>query len=234
MKSLKHLKGMACWSNVSVVDKLDREERRQFMDMRSIFFLARNENFDVKLHQRSIILEKKSYSHAWLDRLPFPQLTMEKATTAYRLSNLYPCNILDGVNKFNSVEQAFQYTKAVTCGNVKAKARIMSLTDPCLIMEESKKLKDSYQWAKEAESVLFKFNCIKFDDPDLCEYLKSTGTQHLYAALFHPIWGCQLHLGQARNCAQDKIPGENLHGLLLEKTPKTTTKERKTRRRSRE
>ena len=76
---------------------------------------------------------------------------------------------------------------------------IMSLSDPYMIMNEAKKIKITYEWARDADRYLYKFNKIKFHQPELREHLVST-RGYLYEASFNPIWGAGFHLGQARFC----------------------------------
>ena len=93
----------------------------------------------------------------------------------------------------------------------------MDLSDPYDIMEAGKKIRDTKEWAKQAEGELFRYNAIKFSDPDMEEYLKETGDLYLYEALFNKTWGVCMHLGQAENCTQDSQIEGNLHGRNLER-----------------
>ena len=237
MKSLKNLKGKRLWSGVSIGDDLDDKERREFLDLRSIYFLAKDLGLDARLRQRAVIIDKKSYTYSMLDKLPSPELTLEKATTAYsddgvlfrsnhnRFSNLYPCEIEYEGAQFNSVEQAFQFEKARICGDKKAQERVMALSCPYAIMSEGKKVKDTAKWAKVTEQALYKLNCIKFTPEDMRDHLQSTKDLYMYEASFHPVWGAGYHLGQTELCTQKNLIGENLHGRILEKIRKEQRKE---------
>ena len=212
MKGLKHLKGNQYWSGVSIGDELNDLERRQFMDIRAMYFLAKSMNMDTRLRQRAIIIDKKSYPHHMLDRMPYPELTLEKATTATtpdgllfrsnhnRYSNLYPCKIKDEGVEFTSVEQAFQAKKASVCKDNVAREVIMSLDCPYKIMQAGKKVKETVEWAKMAESQLYKFNKLKFSDPDLKAHLLNSGEKHMYEASFH-LYGEQVSTWDRRGNA---------------------------------
>ena len=239
MKSLKNLKGKVQWKGISIGDQLDEKERREFMDLRAMYFLARDLEFDVRLRQRSIILDKKSYTHSMLDRLPYHELTLERATTSYsedgilfrsihnRFSNLYPCVITKEGKDYNCVEQAFQAKKARVLGEKKTEERIMSMLCPYAMMNEGKKLKDSANWVKMAEKELYELNTIKFEEPSMKAHLQGTGDQRMYEASFHPVWGVGYHLGQADLCTHDTMRGANLHGLILERVRRDQQKAEK-------
>ena len=204
-----------------------------------MYFLAKDLGMDTRLRQRAVIINKVSYPHNMLNRMPDPELTMEKATTAYsedgimfrsnhhKLSNLYPCEIEDDGIHYSSVEQAFQCGKARMCGDKKAESRIKGMSCPYDMMSEGKKVRETANWAKMAENYLYRLNCQKFEKEDMKEYLQNTGEYHLYEASFHPVWGCGYHLGQADVCRVDTLKGENIHGKIL-------TRIRKNQRRAEE
>ena len=88
----------------------------------------------------------------------------------------------------------------MVCGSKAAQDAIMDLTDPYDIMAEGKKIRDTREWAKHICCLQGHSTCMR-PHSILCG-------------------GCCLHLGQGDQCTYDNIPGENIHGNLLERIRK--------------
>ena len=229
MKSLKFLKNNDFWLGVSFGDELNEVEQRQYFDLRAMFFHAKSRNMNTQLRQKVILIDKNPYPHYRLGNLPYPELTMENATTANtpdgilfrsqynRYSNLYPCQVKRNGEIFNCVEQAFQVQKAIICKNKRAETILRALTCPYKMMQEAKRINDTPEWARQAEGELYMCNKNKFEDPMLREHLKASGTKRMYEASFHPLWGSGFHLGQAERCIEANLRMENGHGRILER-----------------
>ena len=102
-RNVRKLQGNPTWTGISLMDQLSDTERREYNDLRCIFFLAKRVGIKgVKLRQRSVIIGGKTYAHSDLDMLPYG-LSMRKATTIKTpdgigfksshnpFSNLFPC-----------------------------------------------------------------------------------------------------------------------------------------------
>ena len=229
-RNIRFLHDKPGWQGISLMDDLTARERKQYNDLRAIFFLAKKSGKirKVKLRQRSVLINDRAYQHSDLDALPFG-LNMWKATTiktadglGFRseynpLSNLYPCEVWYKNMEYTSTEQAYQHDKATTAGNAQAATDIMAAEDPYVIMKLGADVKPTQEWNKGATKLMYKLVSSKFQPVHMRDILLKTGKNRLYELTYDKTYGAGRHLGNARNLCHDNTTGGNILGLLLEK-----------------
>ena len=228
-RNVRQLQGKKDWRGISIMDQLDEQERREYNDLRSIFFLAKKVGVKrLKLRQRSIVIDGYAYRHADLGQLPY-RLTLKNATTVITpdgigfksvhnpLSNLFPCAVEHGHYEYKSVEQALQYLKAKGAGDTDAAIKILQSKDPYEMMKIGAKVDVADDWKKGETKLVYSLLMSKFEDPVHRKLLLATKQKNLYELTYHKTYGCGHHLGNAHKLTKDKVVGGNLLGLLLEK-----------------
>ena len=82
------------------------------------------------------------------------------------LSNWYPCEIHSDDRPFRSLEQAYQFHKAVYCGEASA-LKLQHTTDPRSAKDLGEKIcgLDNTDWEKERSDVMLELVKVKFSDP---------------------------------------------------------------------
>ena len=231
-RNVRKLRDMGQWNGVSLMDQLDEKERRQYNDLRCLFFLARrNKIAGIKLRQRSVLIGGKPYYHKDLNDLPYG-LNMKMATSVKTpdgigfksehnpLSNLFSCKVDDDDHTYNSVEQALQFNKAKACGNREAGEQIMASNDPYFIMKVGSSLNPPAEWKKDETKKVYSYLRSKFNDHTVRGYLLKTKKNHLYELTYHKTYGTGHHLGNAHKLTQNTVVGGNVLGTHLEKLRK--------------
>ena len=228
-RKVSNLQGRDAWKGVSLLDELSKREAKEFAELRSLYHLAKRWNVkDIKLRQRSLIIENSSYAHKDIASLPYG-LTLKAASMikttdgiAFKsehsvFSNLSPCEIQYRDVDYTSLEQALQHQKAVGCGENKVADSILAETDPYEIMNLSKQLNPSKDWNKGVTKMVLELLTLKFNDERRARTLTRTQGKHLYECTFNPIFGVGRHMGNVSNLTFDKVKGGNMLGRLLEK-----------------
>ena len=234
-RNISYLQGNQTWAGVSLQDELSKQETKEFNELRSLYFLAkRNKVENVRLRQRALVIDRKTFTHKDIPSLPYG-LNLKDATTITTpdgicfksehnpLSNLFPCKILHKNGEYSSVEQALQYDKALSGENKNIAESILKTHNPYEIMELGKGVTPRKDWNKGATKLVYELLQGKFSDDKMADILAKTGEVHLYECTFHPVYGVGRHLGNAHSLTFEKIKGGNMLGRLLEKVRSEVT-----------
>ena len=145
------------------------------------------------------------------------------------LSNFYPCKLsLHGV-EHKSSEHAFQYTKAMRCGDLDGAKSIQNASDAITAKRFGDKIKPTEQWRDTCEVAMHEVlenKTVQF--PQFREKLRTSkrGTVFVEAA-FSGKWGSGLDRKGTLNTKQNAWPGENKTGEIINKIAKTIRKRKK-------
>ena len=188
---------------------------------------ARLLNHHAILKGDRIVIDKRSYSINQLHQLPLELQPAHAATRqvedvlafftgATPLSNFYKTNVeIDG-QTYSSVEQYFQYSKAVFTENLEKANKILESSQParCKAIGDSIKVDDD-AWLPEAKRIMRKGCYAKFNQDDFAKKtLIDTQNYVLAEASKDKIWGIGLTLS-AKNIANKDDWGQNCLGQTL-------------------
>lgn len=118
------------------------------------------------------------------------------------LSNFHPHDFEIYGLKFSSVEQAYQYKKAMDCNCEEVAKKILQTHDPYRIKELAKHVSVTPEWTNARAKVMEILLRAKFSDPKLRDQLQETVPLELFHNVKDGYWGA---------------PGRNVHGRLLMK-----------------
>ena len=142
------------------------------------------------------------------------------------LSNFYPCELdIFGI-KHKSAEHAFQYIKAVRCGDLDSANSIKDADDALSALQLGKKVKSNDQWESTKVTVMEEIlenKCVQvpvFRDK-LCTSKQSTT---FVEATYNNEWGSGLNRDGTCNTKPDHWPGKNKLGVLMKKIAKKIRK----------
>ena len=134
------------------------------------------------------------------------------------LSNWYNCEVNYKGHTFNSVEQGYQWSKAIFANDVTAARNLLYTTDP----REAKDLGMNVQglqyadWNSEKDTIMRELVKIKFtDNIDLKNELLGTGDLKLAEAGLDTHFAIGLSLPSVDIFDSDKWKGQNLLGKIL-------------------
>lgn len=142
------------------------------------------------------------------------------------LSNFYPCELdIYGV-KHKSAEHAFQYTKAIRCGDLDAASKITAAEDALSAMRLGKKIKTNEQWNATKEAVMEEIIENKSVQVKLFqEKIRSAKQSTTFVeTTYNDEWGSGLDRTGTINTKQDKWPGKNTLGTIIKKVAKKVRK----------
>lgn len=183
---------------------------------------------NAKVVGNKIIIEGQSYAQNELDLIPkeiIYEARQERAVPqgiAFRgedsvFSNFYPCDIVIGGERFSSVEQYFQYCRAVDNGYALLSKKIMRTNDPKAQKMFGDRVDDKDSWIEKSEQVLYVGVYAKFAQCDeLCAKLLETGSLKLFEATTDEKFGCGMGLKSEKWTTSD-WNGRNAHGEILMK-----------------
>lgn len=142
------------------------------------------------------------------------------------LSNFYPCELeIFGV-KHKSAEHAFQYIKAVRCGDLDSANAIAKADDALAALRLGKKVKSNDQWVSTKVSIMQEIlenKCVQvpvFRD----KLVTSKQSTTFVEATYNNEWGSGLDRDGTRNTKPDHWPGKNVLGVLMKKIAKRVRK----------
>lgn len=142
------------------------------------------------------------------------------------LSNFYPCELeIFGV-KHKSAEHAFQYIKAVRCGDLDSANAIAKADDTLAALRLGKKVKSNDQWVSTKVSVMEEIlenKCVQvpvFRD----KLVTSKQSTTFVEATYNNEWDSGLDRDGTRNTKPDHWPGKNVLGVLMKKIAKKVRK----------
>lgn len=197
-------------------------------DFRMILKLAKSQNVPASATNTKITVNNITYSHKNLDCLP-DGLKLEDAKVvkvknglAFQshhawLSNFYPANIVIHGEKFDSAEQAFQYTKAIRMKDTVAASLILKKKKPQDIKKLGAGVEITPQWDSDKIDVMRFIVKEKFrQNPDICQKLFRTGQQQLIEATLDPFWGAKATLTSKSLKTGTWIGGNMLGKIIME------------------
>lgn len=138
------------------------------------------------------------------------------------LSNFFPCEInLYGVCH-KSAEHAFQYAKAMQCGDLDAAKTILTAEDALSAKRLSDKVRINDQWSTTCEAVMTEVienKCVQVQQSR--EKLRSVKRNVVLAeSTYNDTWGTGLNKTGTENTKQQAWPGKNPLGHILSKIAK--------------
>lgn len=135
------------------------------------------------------------------------------------LSNMYPCTLKALGKDFNSVEQAYQYSKAIRRGQLDVATSICSAPTPMMAKKQAKFLKYDKNWTKKEKSSLMS-QLLEAKYAQVQEFkdaLQQTGKNTIVETVpGEYTWGSGITEKATLNTKKKSWPGENLMGRLLE------------------
>lgn len=118
---------------------------------------------------------------------------------------------------FSSVEQYFQYCRAVDHGLTQLSKKIMCSNDPVVQKYFGGRADDSPGWLAKCEHVLYMGVYAKFSQSEeLCSKLLATGNSKLFEATKDERFGCGLGL-KSDKWSSPKLNGGNAQSAILMK-----------------
>jgi hypothetical protein len=133
------------------------------------------------------------------------------------LSNLHPCQIMDGEQKFNSNEQYFQFRKCQEAGRDDIAAQVLLCSQPEDAMAVGKQVRMPNDWTNGTGKNIMKEGLrAKFSDPKLRKKLVGTGKLAIVEGTRHTLWGVGLPFTSPHLLNQHAWQGDNLMGQLLQ------------------
>jgi ribA/ribD-fused uncharacterized protein len=133
------------------------------------------------------------------------------------LSNFYRANFIIDGRTYTSMEQYFQYSKALFAESPDKAQQILNASNPAIC----KRIGDSLtvnqdRWFPESKQVMAKGCSAKFhQDVYAKQYLKNTGDYILAEASKDKVWGIGRHLQDKNIARQGSWAGQNLLGTIL-------------------
>ena len=137
----------------------------------------------------------------------------------------FPTSDIFGI-KHKSAEHAFQYIKAVRCGDIDSANSIKDADDALSALQLGKKVKSNDQWESTKVTVMEEIlenKCVQvtvFRDK-LCTSKQSTT---FVEATYNNEWGSGLNRDGTCNTKPDHWPGKNKLGVLMKKIAKKIRK----------
>jgi len=134
-------------------------------------------------------------------------------------SQWWPSNFMIESINFNCCEQYMMFKKAMTFGDVKSAAEIMSEKSPKIMKSIGRRIKnfDNYIWDQIKRDIVYNANYYKFTDNDyLKAILLSTGNKVLVeASPKDTIWGIGLSINDENIEDKKQWRGTNYLGYEL-------------------
>lgn len=119
--------------------------------------------------------------------------------------------------EFVSVEQFFQYTKAISCHAEHLARKIKSKSNPWYAKAVGKRVETTEEWHKTSMQMLYRGVYAKFDQNcQLKQALLQTAGQNLYEATTDPHWGCGIDITSPKWESGD-WDGNNVGGKIVMK-----------------
>ena len=187
-------------------------------------------NLAAKVRANSLWIEGRRYGYNDISRLPFADVSIEKAKTievdggrglGFQSShsimlNLAACTVKLDDLVFQSSEAVYQYLKARSCGTDKQIEGVLAKDDVHEVMFLGRDITETEDWRERKADVMIEVLLMKFSqNADLKYKLLKTGDKHLYEFTKDRYWGIGLTLTQASLLKESKGPGQNKMGELL-------------------
>ena len=230
-KNLKNLKDIDRWKTIYFGDDLTELQRAEARDLRGIAAHARSKGHRATVRGVTLQIDGNKYMHRDIHHLP-ADLSLEAAKQVEfdqgkgigfqghpsLLSNMSKCSLEYEGEEFKSVEEAFQYQKAICCGDPVAAGKILQSADAYRAKMEGDKVTSTPKWDQKEEQVMLDLLRVKFKkNQQQRKALIDTGDKVLVEFTRDRKWGCGLPLSKMAETKVDKLPGKNLLGDLLNK-----------------
>ena len=190
-----------------------------------LFKYLKKQNKKCTLNGEYLIVEGKRYTVETAVKIENCQKAVTRSDSKILLfaghlsylSNFFPCEIeIDG-RTFTSVEQYFQYSKALAFNNTNTAAKILGTDDPVEQKHLGSSLDEPDDSKWPASPTMRKALHAKFEQCSILkEYLESTKSLHLvHANAYDSYWANGLPMTDVHAFHPDKYKGENVLGELL-------------------
>lgn len=228
--------GNPAFTNLRVMDDRTNQESCDFKEVKLIhdFIQETQPGATVKMQQGKLMINKVIYNPRDWSKLPFgiephacatritPDGGMAFGSHLAKLSNLYPCSIIDDEGlTHKSAEHMLCYTKAKLCKDSSAMDKTQKETDPYRIKTIMKRIKGPSNWEEMVRDELKKIVTLKMiQHGDIRDLLSSNASGRFYEATRDPKWGIGLTLQQAKQMtvkelASNEDKGQNWFGMIL-------------------
>lgn len=204
--------------------------RKQSANARKCYNLMKLNKHKCSLSGTSITYNGKIYHYKDLNKLP-TGLCLEDTrmiecndgkgicfqSELSFLSNFHSVPLYYKNKHFEHSEQAFQWTKAITCNDLDKAREIMALENPQAIKALGEEVTQTEQWALAELNVLRAITYLKFtQNRSLGERLRNCPFEDFYECTTSTYWGTGLKLpSNSREIDTSKFVGENHFGLIL-------------------
>ena len=228
-RNLKNLKNGDKWKTIYFGDDLTEQQRAEARDLRSIAAHAKTKGHRATVRGTTLQLDGSKYGYRDIHRLPV-DLRLEVAKQVEfdqgkgigfqghpsMLSNMSSCPVEYEGEEFRSVEEAFQYQKAVCCRDMIGADRVLQSTNAYKAKNEGGGVTTTPEWDQKEEKVMLDLLRAKFTkNQKQRKALVDTGNKVLVEFTQDKKWGCGLPLSKIAEAKVDKLPGRNLLGELL-------------------
>lgn len=214
------------YGNVYINDDLPQVVNDRRADIRSVYVNAVNKGQNASMAGSKITVNNVTYRHDELDKLPAgltlgdSKLVQIKGGLAFAshhayLSNLYHCNFQINGQNFDSVERAYQYSRAMHLKAPEVAKKVLAAKNSRECKKQSKFLESKPEWDLAKRGIMKMIVQEKFSqNSDIKEKLISTGSINLVEGTFDFFWGAGALLG-SKTLKEGKWTGRNEMGLIL-------------------
>ena len=132
-------------------------------------------------------------------------------------SNWYPCDIRYNDHIFHSLEQAYQYSKAIHCDDKTIANKLLYTTNPRSAKDLGSKVQglDQSDWDQQKTEIMSELVKIKFEIPVLKTELLKTGQKLLVESGTDKHYAAGLQFTSKDIFTQNKWSGKNKLGVIL-------------------
>ena len=145
------------------------------------------------------------------------------------MSNFFPCELNIYSTSHKSAEHAFQYTKAVRCGDLDTTKLKQEAPDALSAKRLGDKIKPNEQWTDTKEAVMTEIienKCVQVQM--FREKLRSVKNDTVFAeSTYNDTWGTGLDKQGTENTKMEAWHGKNLLGQIIGKISKKIRKRKK-------
>ena len=215
-------------TGVFIAEDLPKEYAKRRRTLYPIMQRARFLNHNAFFKGDRLVIDNVSYNVNTLHQLPealSPAMAATRKdqdvfaffTGATPLSNFYRTDISIDDRTYASVEQYFQYCKAVHAQNNESAKKILEASTPSDCKRIGDKIKvNSDNWLPEAKQVMMKACTAKFHQDEYAQkYLLETGDYILAEASKDNVWGIGMGLNDKNIAQKQNWSGQNTLGKIL-------------------
>ena len=117
---------------------------------------------------------------------------------------------------FSTIEQAYQYTRAIRTGRLDISTKIKEAENPWEVREISKEIKPDDEWDMQKTKVMKEILEAKLKQcQSFVEALKESGTKILVSTKQDNFWGTGLNYDLTNVTKPERWPGRNQYGSIL-------------------